>query len=470
MLPPALRSLSSACRAVSQVCTLPAPLGAAVVAVALMAVLFAVGSLGPSADATFPGTNGKIAYVKIPSGGGPGIIHVMDSDGSNPVDLGVQGAAPAWSPDGLKLAYVSGEDIWTMNANGTSQKQLTFNPAKDRSPSWSPDGSRIAFSSDRDSPGDIWIMNTDGSGLTPVTSSDQNSVALDPDWSPDGSKIVYRGGQAGNPLDIFVVDVGNHNATNLTQSSNADESDPAWSPDGSSIAYSNALYGAVFTMWADGRNKNQLTSGALHDQYPAWSPDGSKIAFQRQLNISAYEQIMVVSATGGSPVNLTNSSPGGDEQPNWQPIPLPPTDTPSPVPSASPTPSPTPSPSPTPMATPSPSPSPSGTPTPTPTTSATPIVTLTPTTTLTPIGQTPSPTPTPGPSASGNVDCVNGIDANDAVVALRVIAGDGAAPCPGNLDVNCNGGPDAGDVLDILLFAVHLPSLPTPSNCRAIGT
>lgn len=77
---------------------------------------------------------------------------------------------------------------------------------------------------------------------------------------------------------------------------------------------------------------------------------------------------------------------------------------------------------------------------------------------------------TPGPSALGNVDCVNGIDVSDAVVALRVVAGDGAAPCPGNLDVNCNGGPDAGDVLDILLFAVHLPSLPAPSNCRSIGT
>jgi outer membrane biosynthesis protein TonB len=83
---------------------------------------------------------------------------------------------------------------------------------------------------------------------------------------------------------------------------------------------------------------------------------------------------------------------------------------------------------------------------------------------------TPSPTPTPGPSALGNVDCVNGVDVQDAIVVLRVIAGVGAAPCPGNLDVNCNGGPDAGDVLDILLFAAQLSPLPVPSGCRAIGT
>jgi hypothetical protein len=83
---------------------------------------------------------------------------------------------------------------------------------------------------------------------------------------------------------------------------------------------------------------------------------------------------------------------------------------------------------------------------------------------------TPSPASTPGPLALGNVDCVNGVDVQDAIVVLRVIAGVGTAPCPGNVDVNCNGGPDAGDVLAILLFVAHLPPLPVPSGCRAIGT
>jgi hypothetical protein len=82
----------------------------------------------------------------------------------------------------------------------------------------------------------------------------------------------------------------------------------------------------------------------------------------------------------------------------------------------------------------------------------------------------PTSTPTPGPSALGNVDCVNGVDVQDAVVVLRVIAGVGAAPCPGNLDVNCNGGPDAEDALAIIFFAAQLSPLPVPSGCRAIGT
>jgi len=77
---------------------------------------------------------------------------------------------------------------------------------------------------------------------------------------------------------------------------------------------------------------------------------------------------------------------------------------------------------------------------------------------------------TPGPSALGNVDCVNGVDVQDAIVVLRVIAGVGSATCPSNFDVNCNGGPDAGDVLAIVFFAAQLSPLPVPSGCRAIGT
>lgn len=97
--------------------------------------------------------------------------------------------------------------------------------------------------------------------------------------------------------------------------------------------------------------------------------------------------------------------------------------------------------------------------------------TFTPTPTETATAEpTPSPTPTPGPSALGNVDCVNGIDANDALAALEMIEGFASPPCASNADVNCSGAVDGVDVLDILLFAVHLPSLPGPSNCRAIGT
>ena len=56
-----------------------------------------------------------------------------------------------------------------MNADGSGQRRLTRNPARDNAPRWSPDGRRIAF--DRGGSRPLWVMNPDGSGqrnLTPA--------------------------------------------------------------------------------------------------------------------------------------------------------------------------------------------------------------------------------------------------------------------------------------------------------------
>ena len=52
-----------------------------------------------------------------------------------------------------------------MNADGSGQRRLTRNPARDKDPAWSPDGRRIAFNSGSQ----IWLMNPDGSGQRSLT-------------------------------------------------------------------------------------------------------------------------------------------------------------------------------------------------------------------------------------------------------------------------------------------------------------
>ena len=61
---------------------------------------------------------------------------------------------------------------------------LTRHPARDTSPTWSPDGARIAFVTGRDGNDEIYIMNADGSGLRNLTQHPAD------DWSPAWSPVA----------------------------------------------------------------------------------------------------------------------------------------------------------------------------------------------------------------------------------------------------------------------------------------
>ena len=70
--------------------------------------------------------------------------------------------------------------------------------------SWSPDGSRIAFSSDRDANTEIYMMNTDGSGIVRLT--DHPASDMEPAWSPDGKLIAFSSNRDGES-EIYILEV-----------------------------------------------------------------------------------------------------------------------------------------------------------------------------------------------------------------------------------------------------------------------
>ncbi|HVE66397.1 MAG TPA: protein kinase, partial [Thermoanaerobaculia bacterium] len=109
------------------------------------------------------------------------------------------------SPDGQWVTMQqrgAREDVLVTRTDGSSLRQLTDDPHRNRGPKWSPDGSRIAFYSNRTGRYEIWMIRPDGSGLEQITEGGNNSLWY-PHWSPDGTRLGVSG-----PAGSFLVPLG----------------------------------------------------------------------------------------------------------------------------------------------------------------------------------------------------------------------------------------------------------------------
>ncbi len=116
---------------------------------------------------------------------------------------------PALSPDGNTVAFTRQGDIFTMKLDGSGITRLTLDKdISDRNPSWSPDGSKIAFTRVMSGAGtttvdeDIFVINSDGSGMTNVTADANALREEEPVWSPDGQRLAYLSSRDDIPCQL----------------------------------------------------------------------------------------------------------------------------------------------------------------------------------------------------------------------------------------------------------------------------
>ncbi|HVX40587.1 MAG TPA: hypothetical protein VHB25_13535 [Gemmatimonadaceae bacterium] len=204
----------------------------------------------------------------------------------------------AFSPDGRRLAFTAqrqGKDVLYLFDVRSRKEIRRFDLPLETvtNPSWSPDGTRLVFSGTSGGISDLYIVNSDGTGLRRLT--DDRYGDLQPQWSPDGKTIAFATDRDSasferlefEPLKIALLDLATGAITVLPGQAGLNIN-PQWSPDGRAIAYLSDRTGTanVFLYDLDRRTHYQLTNvvgavSALTDYSPAisWARDADRLAF-----------------------------------------------------------------------------------------------------------------------------------------------------------------------------------------------
>lgn len=301
------------------------------------------GVIGGLMDLTYDGS--KIVFTSEADYVGTNLdgnqdVYIMNSDGTgmlqlSPEDPGHVSQAPSITGDGATVAFISSADpfgtnptnklqIFTISANGTGLTQLTSFSTSVSRLHMSSDGSKIAFMSSADPLGtnvdasdEIYVINSDGTGLKQLTNSTLDSDG--PRISGDGSIIIFSSNADLDPgknpggIQLFKI---NSDGTGLQQLTNG-TSNVSWlggidiSDDGTTIVFNSTddltgenpiTVGMVFA-YVNGSYKQVNPAHSVNeDTYGASvSSTGSRVVFTSRVdytggNPNGYDELYIATS------------------------------------------------------------------------------------------------------------------------------------------------------------------------------
>ncbi len=268
------------------------------------------------------------------------MLWAADLAGAKPAAELVEGDAPALSARGV-LAYIKDGNVWTVKLDGAGARRLFFDRGRDGSLAWSPDGSRLAFVSGRD---DHSFVGVYGGETQPITwLAPSTNYDFSPVWSPDGTRIAFTRmpGHGGPPEPLLTRTPQPWSI--WTADASTGEGRIAWKspetlrgsfPDVAGEANLHWAQGGLLTFLATtdnwphlyavpeiGGDARLLTPGEFMVEDVALSRDGRALIYSANTGPAKGDDdrrhLFYVSAGGGAPVPLTR----GDGL-EWSPVAL----------------------------------------------------------------------------------------------------------------------------------------------------
>ena len=298
--------------------------------------------------------------------GGP--LWVIPAIGGAPLRLGAVVAHDgAWSPDGKRIVFARGEELYMAGSDGSNPRKLVTTPGRAFWVRWSPDGSHLRFTvmSPKGDTRSLWEVSADSHGLRPVPlGRGEHDVDCCGDWTPDGRHFFFGrirdnrpdiwatrertglfGWRATEPARLtsgrlyltapvptrdgrrLLVIGGQPRGENLRFDLGRREFTPynvggtagwfATSRDGEWIAHVQYPEEILWRSRVDGSERRQLTQPPLRVLLPRPSPDGSQIAFMGRTPGQPWK-LYAIAAEGGEPeLVLEGDRPEAD--PDWAP-------------------------------------------------------------------------------------------------------------------------------------------------------